>query len=123
MAIYNESITPSQPSLFRPASGGSKAVRPTARDRVCSVEGCTTRLSMYNPSRVCSVHAHLAVKRPRRAVTGVLLTKACAFDGCAKVFQTPNPRRIFCSDRCRMRAFQARSATGAHQAPPEARAA
>jgi hypothetical protein len=123
MAIYNESITPSQPSLFRPASGGSKAVRTYGLDRVCSVEGCTTRLSIYNPSRVCSVHAHLAVKRPRRAVTGVLLTKSCAFDGCAKVFQTPNPRRIFCSDRCRMRAFQARSAAGAHQAPPQARAA
>lgn len=123
MAIYNESITPSQPSLFRPTSGGSKAVRTYRQERVCSVEGCTTKLSMYNPSRVCSVHAHLAVKRPRRAATGVLLTKSCAFEGCGKIFQTPNPRRIFCSDRCRMRAFQARSAAGSHRTLPEARAA
>ena len=123
MAIYNESITPSQPSLFRPTSGGGKAVRTYGQDRTCSVEGCTTKLSMYNPSRVCSVHAHLAVKRPRRAATGILLTKSCAFDGCGKVFQTPNPRRIFCSDRCRMRAFQARSAAGVHQHSQEARAA
>ncbi len=113
MAIYNESITPSQPSLFRPASGSGRAVRTYGQDRVCSVEGCTTKLSMYNPSRVCSVHAHLAVKRSRRATTGVMLTKRCAYDGCGKVFETPNPRRIFCSDRCRMRAFQARSAAGA----------
>ena len=120
MAIYNESITPSQPSLFRPASGNGRAVRTYGQDRVCSVEGCTTKLSMYNPSRVCSVHAHLAVKRQRRATTGVLLTKRCAYDGCGKVFETPNPRRIFCSDRCRMRAFQARSAAGARG---EARAA
>lgn len=123
MAIYSESITPSQPSLFRPAPGGGKAVRTYGQDRVCSVEGCTTRLSMYNPSRVCSVHAHLAVKRPRRAATGELLTKTCAFEGCGRVFQTPNPRRIFCSDRCRMRAFQARSAAGAAQSSQQARAA
>ena len=123
MAIYNESITPSQPSLFRPASGGSKAVRTYGEDRVCSVDGCTTKLSVYNPSRVCSVHAHLAAKRPRRAATGVLLTKICAFDGCGRVFQTPNPRRIFCSDRCRMRAFQARSAAGSRHMSSEARAA
>lgn len=123
MPIYNESITPSQPALFRPAPGGSKAVRTYGQDRVCSVEGCATRLSIYNPSRVCSVHAHLAVKRPRRNATGALLTKTCAFEGCAKAFQTSNPRRIFCSDRCRMRAFQARSFANAHQTPQEARAA
>ena len=55
------------------------------------------------------------IKRPRRAATGVLLTKTCAYDGCGHVFQTPNPRRIFCSDRCRMRAFQARSARAAQE--------
>jgi endogenous inhibitor of DNA gyrase (YacG/DUF329 family) len=78
---------------------------------------------MYNPSRVCSVHAHLAAKRPRRTTTSVVLTKTCAFEGCGKAFQTTNPRRIFCSDRCRMRAFQARSAARARRPRSEARAA
>lgn len=26
------------------------------RDRCCAVEGCTSRLSRYNPSNTCSVH-------------------------------------------------------------------
>jgi hypothetical protein len=101
--------------MYRPASGGSRAVRTYDADRVCIVEGCTTKLSIYNPSRVCSVHAHLAVKRPRRTASGVLITKTCAHEACGKVFQTPNPRRIFCSDRCRMRAFQARNARSTMQ--------
>jgi hypothetical protein len=35
--------------------------RPTAtfgRGRICSVEGCTTNLSLYNPNTTCSVHDH-----------------------------------------------------------------
>jgi len=80
--------------------------------RICTVDGCGTRLSAYNPSTVCALHsgawqdeyqdgAHRGVRRDE-------ITRLCAFDGCGREFTTTNPAKKYCSDACRMRAFQAR---------------
>ncbi len=80
--------------------------------RVCSVPGCRTRLSTYNPSSVCALHGgawqddyHRAARRasPREEIS-----RRCAFAVCAREFTTTNPAKKYCSDACRMRAFQAR---------------
>ena len=38
-----------------PLGHGTRS-RSYGQDRVCSVAGCTTVLSLYNPSVLCSVH-------------------------------------------------------------------
>jgi hypothetical protein len=94
--------------------------------RICIVEGCGTRLSAYNPSSVCALHGgawqedyhHSARKSARREE----ITRSCAFGPCDREFVTTNPAKKYCSDHCRMKAFQARllavrlvGAVGAHQ--------
>ena len=37
--------------------GHRRSTRTFAADRECSHEGCTTRLSIYNSGKLCSVHA------------------------------------------------------------------
>lgn len=80
--------------------------------RICAVDGCGTRLSAYNPSSVCALHNgawqdddHAGARRadPRDEIT-----RRCAFESCGREFTTTNPAKKYCSDACRMRAFQAR---------------
>jgi len=83
--------------------------------RICVVDGCGTRLSAYNPSSVCALHGgawqddfhRSARKSSRREET----TRRCAFEPCGREFMTTNPAKKYCSDACRMRAFQARVMT------------
>jgi hypothetical protein len=35
-----------------------RPLRTYGRGRTCMVEGCDTRLSLYNPSAQCSLHDH-----------------------------------------------------------------
>ncbi len=83
--------------------------------RTCSFPGCTTRLSVYNPSSTCACHAEAARASRKRACDQPLRrepeTRACAFEPCSREFVTANPARKYCSDACRMRAFQQRTAS------------
>lgn len=80
--------------------------------RICAVEGCGTRLSAYNPSDTCALHGgswqneyhHVSRKASRREE----MTRRCAFEPCNREFTTVNPAKKYCSDACRMKAFQAR---------------
>jgi hypothetical protein len=80
--------------------------------RICVVEGCGTRLSAYNPSPVCALHGagwkdefhHAARKATHREE----ITRTCAYEPCGREFATINPAKKYCSDACRMKAFQAR---------------
>lgn len=78
--------------------------------RVCAVDGCGTVLSIYNPAPFCAVHSRCLGLRdalgagrdkPVREVR-------CAYEGCRATFLTQNPRRMYCSDRCRHAAFELR---------------
>ena len=80
--------------------------------RICIVEGCGTRLSAYNPSSVCALHGgawrddfHHGT---RKSCQREEISRRCAFDPCGREFVTTNPAKKYCSDACRMRAFQAR---------------
>ena len=80
-------------------------VRSYEGGRICGHGECDTILSVYNPSKYCAVHAHLAVGR-KRSMPRPVSEVACA--RCGATFQTANPARKFCSDRCRMAAFARR---------------
>ena len=76
------------------------------------VEGCGTRLSAYNPSSVCTLHAgawheeyHHAAGAPSHREE---ISRRCALDLCGRDFVTTNPAKKYCCDACRMKAFQAR---------------
>jgi hypothetical protein len=80
--------------------------------RVCIVSGCETRLSAYNPSSICALHngawkdelkRSARKQRPREE-----MTRYCSFEPCGREFVTSNPAKKYCSDACRMKAFQAR---------------
>ena len=80
--------------------------------RICSIEGCGTRLSAYNPSDVCALHSgawhdeeHFAARRASRRDE---IARRCIFEGCGREFTTTNPAKKYCSDACASRAFQAR---------------
>jgi len=80
--------------------------------RICSIEGCGTRLSAYNPSDVCALHSgawhddeRFASRRTSRRDE---IVRRCIFEGCGREFTTTNPAKKYCCDACRMRAFQAR---------------
>jgi len=80
--------------------------------RICMVDGCGTLLSAYNPSSVCALHGgawqddfhHSARKSSQREE----ITRRCTFEPCGREFMTTNPAKKYCSDACRMKAFQAR---------------
>jgi hypothetical protein len=80
--------------------------------RICRVDGCGTRLSAYNPSSVCALHGgswqedfHHATRKSSQREE---ISRRCAFDPCGREFTTTNPAKKYCSDACRMKAFQAR---------------
>lgn len=80
--------------------------------RICMVDGCGTRLSAYNPSSVCALHGGAWQddyhRTTRKATQREEITRLCAFGLCGREFTTTNPAKKYCSDACRMKAFQAR---------------
>jgi hypothetical protein len=98
-------------------------MRPLDRDRitdfghgrVCAADDCSTVLSKYNPSAYCVVHSPASAScRAREGRTAETVeasapgTRQCANTTCGLWFETTNPRRVYCSDRCRVVAFYAR---------------
>ncbi len=90
--------------------GRDEPVRTYGAGRVCAVEGCTTRLSRYNPSPCCSLHAKSmpSTGGRRQRLDVPVVRRRCAYEPCGCEFTTTNAARKYCSDRCRMRAFQKR---------------
>ena len=95
-------------------SGNPKPITVFGRGRVCATDSCTTVLSEYNPLRYCVVHtvreATLRTRRdrtvgppPDRETPGA---RHCG--RCEEWFVGTNPRRVYCSDHCRVMAFYAR---------------
>jgi hypothetical protein len=82
------------------------------RGRICAIDGCGTWLSAYNPSNVCALHSGAWQddyhRGSRKASRRDEITRRCAFEICGREFTTTNPAKKYCSDACRMRAFQAR---------------
>ena len=91
--------------VYAPDGRGSR-VQVHARGRICAVEHCATILSAYNPSRFCSLHDRQDPVRRQSARSRPVEERTCP--QCGHFFQTTNPKRRFCSDRCRMAAFQVR---------------
>ena len=91
--------------------------------RVCMVDGCGTRLSAYNPSTVCALHGGAWQddyhQSTRKASQREEITRRCAFDPCSREFTTTNPAKKYCSDACRMKAFQARVMDSRRMSGPE----
>ncbi len=86
-------------------SRGSR-VRSYQSGRTCAHGDCNTILSVYNPSKYCTVHAGFALSGRTRSMPRPITEVAC--EHCGSTFQTANPARKFCSDRCRMAAFARR---------------
>ena len=78
--------------------------------RVCAEPDCETRLSMYNPSAYCALHDHSRTETMRPAGPKPVIERRCAAERCGVLFLTTNPRRVYCSERCRQAAFQRRRA-------------
>ena len=80
--------------------------------RICMVDGCGTRLSAYNPSQVCALHGGAWQddfhRSGRKSGQREEITRRCTFEPCGREFTTTNPAKKYCSDACRMKAFQAR---------------
>ncbi len=87
---------------------GSARVRAFQADRRCREEGCGTILSIYNPSTYCSLHERRQADRRARQSSREVLQRVCANGVCGTPFIPTNPARVYCSDRCRMSAFQQR---------------
>jgi hypothetical protein len=88
--------------------------------RICMVDGCGTRLSAYNPSSVCALHGgswqEEYHRTTRKATQREEITRHCSFEHCGREFTTTNPAKKYCSDACRMKAFQARVMEAKHAA-------
>jgi endogenous inhibitor of DNA gyrase (YacG/DUF329 family) len=93
-----------------PPRAAAERVAVFGRGRVCAQGSCATVLSAYNPSSYCWVHESRALRdrEKKQRKVGVAVTKRCAWDECGRAFESANPARIYCSDRCRMAAFQRR---------------
>ncbi len=105
------SVTDAFSSPARRRHGALVPVKTFGNGRVCSADGCDTLLSSYNPTDLCAVHERLVIRiedAPSRRLLGPLRTVECAFSECTNTFTTRNPRRKYCSDSCRMKAFQRR---------------
>ena len=107
-------------TLAAPISQASR-VRSYESGRICSHSECDTVLSVYNPTKFCTIHAKFAVSR-RRGAPRPVAEVVCAH--CGSEFETTNPARRFCSDRCRMAAFarRKRAAVRAENRQQEAQA-
>ena len=92
---------------WTPTTSGRRSdrVRTYTERRVCAEPGCTTVLSVYNSSSRCALHQRRAVVRLRR-LEAVEMEHHCS--QCGAPFVTMNPRRKYCSPRCRSHAFAAR---------------
>jgi len=89
--------------------GRGEPVKTFGDGRVCAAPGCSTVLSRYNPSEFCALHARSdAGGEHRQRRDAPLITRHCAYGPCGCEFTTANTARKYCSDRCRMRAFQER---------------
>jgi hypothetical protein len=80
--------------------------------RICIMDGCGTLLSAYNPSSVCALHGgawqddfHYGARTSSRREE---ISRRCTFEPCGREFMTTNAAKKYCSDACRMKAFQAR---------------
>ena len=94
-------------SLGRLAPGRrSDRVRNYRVGRVCSEPGCETVLSIYNPSSRCAVHQRRADVITLRRQESAEAERSCV--QCGALFLTTNPRRRYCSSRCRSQAFAER---------------
>jgi hypothetical protein len=95
-------------------ASGDGGPRTYGAGRRCAADGCDTILSSYNPSALCSLHAggwdERPPREPRHSCTRPEQTRRCANALCSVEFTTANPSRVYCSDRCRMKAFQLRLA-------------
>jgi hypothetical protein len=84
--------------------------------RVCVVEGCETKLSQYNPAATCARHTAGRGCHPdkpkEKALQPEPTQRSCAHKPCGREFLTTNDRRKYCSDACRMRAWQSRQSAG-----------
>jgi hypothetical protein len=74
--------------------------------RVCSEPDCDTVLSVYNPSSRCAVHQRRGDVIPLRRLESLEVERSCS--QCGASFLTTNPRRKYCSARCRSHAFAER---------------
>jgi len=101
------------------ATGKTYRARTYQAGRTCTVPECRTRLSVYNPSPTCAVHTELWRAGLRKSMESAARrepeTRVCAYEPCAREFVTANPARKYCSDACRMRAFQARTSRARHE--------
>jgi hypothetical protein len=94
---------------LHPWASGSKSGRVRSHEggRVCAQSTCATILSIYNPTRFCTLHAQSAAcDRRRCAQEHAVREVTCAH--CGAAFETHNQARRFCGDRCRMAAFARR---------------
>jgi hypothetical protein len=94
-------------SLERLAPGRrGDRVRIYREGRVCVEPGCATVLSIYNPSSRCAVHQRRSDVIPLRRLESQEVERSCS--QCGAPFLTTNPRRKYCSARCRSHAFAER---------------
>ena len=78
-----------------------------ARGRVCAEPSCDAHLSIYNPSPFCALHAVKVNAVPLRATSRrPLEERVCG--SCGGLFATNNPRRLYCGDPCRLKAWTRR---------------
>lgn len=96
----------------------AKRVRSYQGGRVCAHAACGTILSIYNPSKYCTVHAALGANGRRRGLRPI---REVACEHCGTVFATGNEARKYCSDRCRMAAFARRKRAALRAADSQAR--
>ena len=90
----------------------SDRVRQYHVGRVCAEPGCGTVLSMYNPSSRCAVHQRRGDVVPLRRLESQEVERSCLH--CGALFLTTNPRRKYCSARCRSHAFAEREKAARH---------
>jgi ribosomal protein S27AE len=81
-------------------------VREYGEGRVCTEPGCETVLSVYNPSSRCAVHQRREDVVPLRRLESFEVERSCV--QCGAPFLATNPRRKYCSSRCRSHAFAGR---------------
>ncbi len=84
--------------------GGSGHVRAYQDGRICAHPECHTILSIYNATKYCTLHTRPSPRHLERK--GTVREVECP--QCGAVFETHNPARKYCSDRCRMTAFARR---------------